>query len=238
MASKTLHAFIICWAGKEDNVEKIASSLVGVADEVTVIYSTQDESERNGSGTWIQVPNDWFYGKKFQRTLEMSKADVTLQIQGDVSCSDWKHLIERCRLAYETMPGLGVWAPEVNGTWWDTEAVTIHPHAGKQLISVSNTDGIIWSFSRPVYERLSQLEYGMNNFGWGVEVFAIAHAYTNNMLVVRDTATEVVHPLGTGYAKDEAYRQMLAFMDQCTPQELVMHLLVLGYGCQRREKRP
>jgi hypothetical protein len=236
---KTLHAFIICWTGKEDNVEAIARSIVGVADQVTVIYSTQDESERSGSGEWVQVPNEWFYGRKFRRTLELSTADITLQIQGDVSCSDWKTLIERCRHVYETTPALGVWAPEVNYTWWDTEAVGIlHVDAEKQLTSVSNTDGIIWSFSGPVRERLSQLGYDMNNLGWGMECAAIAHAYTNNMLVVRDMTTQVVHPVGTGYSRDEANRQMDAFLAQLTPQEIVMHRLAWEYGCQRRQLRP
>jgi uncharacterized membrane protein len=235
---KTLHAFIICWAGKEENVETIARSIVGVADRVTVIYSTQDESERNGSGEWVQVPNEWFYGRKFRRTLELSTADITLQIQGDVSCGDWKTLIERCRHVYETTPAVGIWAPEVDYTWWDTEAVGIHRDVEKQLTYVSNTDGIIWSFSKSVRERLSQFTYEMNNFGWGVECAAIAHAYANNMLVLRDMTTAVVHPVGCGYGRVEASQQMATFLEQLTPQEAVMHRLVWDYGYKRRLLSP
>lgn len=231
---KTVHAFVICWPGKEESAEIIASSLMGGDDRVTVIYSTADGSRRSGSGEWVQVPNDWFYGRKFRRSAELSAADITLQIQADVSCNDWRRLIDRCRHVHETLPDVGVWGPEVTYTPWDTWSIEIVRDLDKQLSFVVQTDGVCWSFSKPVLERLKELQYEMNNLGWGVEWAAALYAHTNSLMVVRDLSVEVFHPPGTGYSRGEADKQMAAFIGQLSPQEQVAYKLHNDFVAHKR----
>ncbi len=231
---KTLHTFIICWPGKEEYAEQISSHLVGGVDPVTVIYSTSDESVRNGSGTWVQVPNAWFYGRKFRRAAELSSADITLIIHADVSCTDWKRIVDRCKEIHEIVPSLGVWSPEVNFTPWDTPSVEISRDPENQLSFVTQTDGIVWSVSKPVLERLKELEYEENNLGWGIDWAAISFAYANNLLVARDLSVEVVHPRSTGYGYGDACGQMDRFLAQLSRQEQVACKLLSDFVAHKR----
>jgi hypothetical protein len=41
-----------------------------LVDRVTVIYSDRDNLEVSGAGQWLQVPDEWFYGRKFKAILD------------------------------------------------------------------------------------------------------------------------------------------------------------------------
>jgi len=89
------------------------------------------------------------------------------------------------------------------------------------LISVRQTDGIVWAMSERVIDRMRQADYSGNRLGWGIDGMAIAFAYANNMLVLRDTALLVDHPRGQGYGQEEATEQLMWFLNQMTPQEKI-----------------
>jgi hypothetical protein len=225
-----IHVFIISWKGMQARANTIASAVRDFADEVTVIYSNENDDVEEGDGHWVRVPNEWFYGRKFEECLRRHSGGVMFQIQADTSTEDWGKVVEQCREAYRAQRDLGVWAPNVDFNAWVTERVAIRQIGDAQAVAVANTDGVIWSLSEPVVRRLRELRYDMNNLGWGVEWAAIAYAMANNLLVLRDLSITIVHPQGSGYGRQAAGAQMEAFLSQLTAQEQVQ-LNVLRKYC-------
>ena len=54
-----------------------------------------------------------------------------------------------------------------------------------------------------------------------LDSMAIAFAYANNVLVLRDTSLLVQHPKGKGYGREDAAEQLASFLGQMTPQERI-----------------
>ncbi|MFW5431923.1 MAG: hypothetical protein ACKE5M_03265 [Methylophilaceae bacterium] len=225
----TLHISIICWDGKENCAELIASQVEGLTDYLTVIYSTKDGLIRSGTGAWIQVPDDWFYGKKFKKSLDLNKGDIHLQIQADAESKNWAQLVSRCKKVHLENKKIGIWAPEVNYTYWETEDVKISNYVDSTLIHVAQTDSTVWSFTKGICNKLHGLKYEKNNFGWGIDWAAITFAMSNDYLVLRDLSLEVSHIKGTGYHKMDSVMQMDMFLDQLTPQEKTMYELLINF---------
>jgi hypothetical protein len=216
-----IHAFVISWKGMQHRASRIADAVFEFADE--------DDSVETGSGHWIQVPNEWFYGRKFEECLRQHTSGVMLQIQADASSSDWGAVVEKCRETYRDQPNVGVWAPNVDFNAWVTERVSIRRVISAETVAVANTDGVLWSMSEAVVRRLSELAYDVNNMGWGVEWAAIAYSMANNLLVLRDLSITILHPKGSGYGRQAAGAQMDAFFAQLTVQESIQLDLLRKY---------
>ena len=111
MSSKFLFdIFIISCTGFHDNSRKIALELQNLPVHVTIVWSDQNIK---ASIDWpcraIQVPDDWYYGKKFQTCLEnVRDTEYMMIVQGDVSCTDWKKLIARAFNVFKNRPLVGV----------------------------------------------------------------------------------------------------------------------------------
>ncbi|HSW19865.1 MAG TPA: hypothetical protein VLJ86_21785 [Ramlibacter sp.] len=231
----TLHACVISWPGHEDHSREIAARLLGAVDQLTVIYSTRDEQPLpQGAGEWVQVPDAWWYGRKHRECLRLHDCDILLQIQADAQCEDWAALAARCRQAHVASPSLGVWAPDIDNSDWPTDVSAIARASDGRMSFVAGTDCIVWSLSAPVAQRVRTLDYECTNLGWGVDLAAIAYAYTHDLQVVKDSTVSVHHPAGRRYDSQEAERQMNVFLAQLTAQEAVVCQLMRAYMNQRR----
>lgn len=213
----------------EVNARTIAAALVNQADHVTIIYSNGSEQDETGPGTWVRVPDDWFYGRKFRECLRLHRGGIMLQIQADAESDDWPDVVRRCRNAHIEHENLGVWGPELHYTPWNTALVRTGTLGTTSLALVAQTDGIVWSISGKVLDRLKQLDYDCNNLGWGIDWLAIACARANNLLVVRDLSIKVRHPITTSYSRDLAGQQMQAFLAQMTAQESDQYVLLNSF---------
>jgi len=216
-----LHVNILAWVGQEEKARTIEEAVRPHADQISVVYSVPDNPP-DIPETWTTVDYECFFGCKFRHALDLHRAGVMLQIQADAHIDNWGHLISRCREAFDTVPDLGVWGPDVDYTMFTTDKVFISdfdPH--NSLISVRQTDGIVWAMSEPVIDRMRLADYTGNRLGWGIDSMAIAFAYANNMLVLRDTSLLVDHPQGKGYGREEAAKQLTWFLEQMTPQEKI-----------------
>ena len=222
MATGTpLHVNILAWVGFEEKARAIEEAVRPHADQVSVIYSVPDNPPEIPE-SWTTVDYECFFGCKFHKALELHSTGVMLQIQADAHIDDWGHLIRRCREAFDTVSDLGVWGPDVDYTMYTTEKVFISDFdPDNSLISVRQTDGIVWAMSDKVIDRMRQADYSGNRLGSGIDVMAIAFAYANNMLVLRDTSLLVDHPKGKGYSHEEAREQLLWFLNQMSPQEKI-----------------
>ena len=211
------HAFIICWPGKEAYAKKIAEEIINYVDFLTVIYSTKDDSSIQGAGNWHKVPDDWYYGKKFEEILKFFNEDLMIQIHADTEFYNWEFLIEECKTAFIT-DNIGIWAPDFNNTAWDLKSVLLKINKNS-IHDVCQTDCIIWALNKYVCNRLSQFNYSKNNIGWGIDWAAICFCYCNNFRVIRDSRIFVDHHLGSGYIHSEAFSEMKLFLNQMNDQE-------------------
>lgn len=211
------HAFIICWPGKEDYADSIARSVVNHVDLLTVIYSTKDDSDVQGAGTWLKVPDNHYYGLKFAEILKNFQEDIMIQIHADTDYHDWKNLI--CKLKQSFISeDIGVWAPDFDNTFWDLKSVIVNG-GSLNIWDVCQTDCIVWALSKRVCSNLIRYDYAKNNIGWGIDWAAICYCYCNNLRVIRDSSIVVSHHKGTGYGHVDAMFQMELFLGQMSVQE-------------------
>lgn len=219
--STPLHVNILAWVGHEEKARIIEEAITPHADQVSVIYSVPEHPPEIPA-TWTTVDYECFFGCKFHKALELHKEGVLLHIQADAHIDDWGHLVRRCREAFDTIPDLGVWGPDVDYTMFTTDKVFIQEFdPDRHLVSVRQTDGIVWALSEKVIDRMRQANYSGNRLGWGIDSMAIAYAYANNMLVLRDTSLLISHPKGKGYGREEAGKQLDWFLEQLSPQERI-----------------
>ena len=207
----------------EENARHIARAIEHKVDHLSVVYSNKAGTTETGAGHWVKVPDDWFYGRKFSECLRLHSGTIMLQIQADAASDSWHEVIDRCRQAYSLYDDLGVWAPDIDFTPWDMDRVKIARIPGTSFAAVLQTDGIVWSLSEPVIERMRRFDYEQNNLGWGIDWAAICYAFTHDLLVLRDTSICVTHPQGTSYDKPIASKQQTAFLSQMTLQEKIMY---------------
>ena len=226
-----IHCIIISWQNYSEKAKSIASKIATHVDKLSVVYSNALEEPEDGTGNWVQVPNDFFYGKKFQISLDLITDDeIMLLIQADADCNDWKGLANRCRALMESNSSIGVWAPEIHDTSWTTKRVKIAENNLQNISFVTQTDGIVFSFNKKVLDRLRKLKYDSNNLGWGIDWIAICYSYIHNMYVIRDNAVTVNHVAGSGYSSQEAAEQMNEFFTQMNPKEMVMYRLLASFS--------
>ena len=210
-----IHAVIISWEGQNDRALAIARALEGSVGKLTVIYSNTAGDRETGPGTWMQVPQSWYFGRKFAAALDLvTRSEIQLQIQADVSYDAWPALAEDCARAFAQHPRIGVWTPELSWTPWPTPVVEEGPLDDSGLIRVAQTDGVVWAIAPAVLDQLRPLDYEVNNLGWGIDWVAVSHARKLGLDVVRDPRHLVQHPEARGYHGGEAAQHMKGFLAQ------------------------
>lgn len=233
-----LHCIIISWGEYYANSAQISAAIADYVDGLTVIYSNESNSGQAGDGKWIRVPDDWFYGRKFERALkEVREDEAMLLIHADAHYDDWPGLAQACRSTLSSIAGVGVWAPAISETPWTEMRVNVAALEGSGLNFVAQTDGVVFAYSSSVLERLRILDYSMNNLGWGIDWIAICSSYVNNLFVVTDQSLTVEHAAGQGYLREDALAQMDVFLRQMTPQESLMYVILNSY-CHPKVARP
>ncbi|MFW2545256.1 glycosyltransferase [Primorskyibacter sp. 2E107] len=231
-----IHAVIISWEGQYEQALDIARQLEGAVDRMTVIYSNIAGTPETGPGTWVPVPQSWFFGRKFRAALNIvAPGEIQLQIQADVSYDDWPGLVRDCAAAFEAHPGVGVWAPDLTWTPYPTKDVAEGPLSGSDLMRVAQTDGVVWAFGPRIAERMRALDYERNNLGWGIDWVAIAYARQGGQHAVRDTKHCVTHPESRGYHGGVAAQHMKSFLAQL-PEAMQADILTLHARLQDRKK--
>jgi hypothetical protein len=226
-------AYIISWTGREEAARHIAERLVEHVDRLTVVYSNAAGTPASGPGIWQQVPDEYFYGKKFETSLLAFSGDVMLQVQADASIDDWGRLAARCRHVFSTRPALGVWSPDVDYSWWSLPVIDIAADADG-LHQVTLTDSVVWALSRDVCDRLRALDYDRNKYGWGIDIAAALFSHNHGLDVLLDTTVPVAHPSTTAYSEAEAEAAMADFFSGLTASEQRTFALLKAHHQLRR----
>jgi hypothetical protein len=232
----SLHAFVLCWPGREAAAHDIAGALAGTADHLTVLYKNDTGQDESGPGDWRRIPSERYYGWQFQESLRLNRGDIMLHVQADAIHSDWLNVARRCRQTFEANRGLGIWSPNVYHSWYIPELTQVSPPRPDGVADVTCTDGVVWALSSALVERLRRLDFSENNIGWGLGEAAAALAVTNDMGVVMDLELEVIHPKGSGYDRTKALAQAKSFSTQlsASQQAYISTILTLA---QLRDSR-
>ena len=240
MTSLAFHVVVVSWGTLDPKAAAIATALAPFADHVTVLNSTQptgpDAVAPDRPGRWITLPETAFFGPKFAAALDQTApSEAMLLIHADTDFNDWPRLIARCRWAFATWPNLGVWGPDFTNTPWRSDWVRLmalpdHP----EIISVAQTDGIIFALAPAVLDRLRPFDLIGNNLGWGIDWAAIGFALTTGRLVLRDLSLVVSHPASRSYQSTLAFDQMRRVLADLPVVERVQIRLLMDL-CERRK---
>lgn len=235
-----MSTFVISWAGMHDRAVSIAREIKEVSDVVEIVYSDPDPTFSIDSGiASIRRPNELFFGDKFAACVARSEHDLMLIIHADCEASDWKQVVARCREAYNSNQRIAVWAPLIQGSLFDIEAVKLGPLSNTPFWVVANTDSIVFSLNRRTVQRMRSARYDRNVYGWGISAMFSAFAFANKYFVVIDTSTQVSHPLTSGvsraYSEPSAQAMKQEFLRQLDGWETVQHTLLTSHiGNNRR----
>ncbi|MGR3622867.1 glycosyltransferase [Pseudophaeobacter sp.] len=225
--SHIIHVVIVSWDGYHRQAHQIAREIEPAADRLSVIYSNQAETPETGPGNWVQVPQSWFFGKKFRKSLDfLAPGETMLQIQADATSTDWAGLATACRHSLMDHPGIGIWSPDVHWTPWPSDIVGLGHLDGTRLLQVQQTDGIVWALTPEITDELRTLNYDRNNLGWGIDWAAICIAQDKQRIAVRDESQSVEHPESRGYNGGEASQHMKNFISQFPADRQTVFLLL------------
>lgn len=224
----SVQVVVLCWDKVLDNVMDITRSISAANYKKTVIYASNNPLPTVEGWDWVQVPADYYYAQQFAEAVRVATEDILLVIVGDISYEDWEGAIATCARRYDEHGQVGVWGATDPTSLWERPGVHISA-LGDRLDIVAQTDCSVWAMSRPIYERLKAADFSRNIYGWGIDWLAIAYGYSLGLLAVRDRRVVVQHPAGTGYNEKAARQQMLAFLEQMTPQEAVYYTMLTKY---------
>jgi hypothetical protein len=236
-----VHAIIYSWPKVHENAFAIASALVGHAARVSVVACTDAPLAHDPAVEVFLLDNNCYFGRQFEKTLDVFEGDVLLQIAADTTTASWGALAEQCAQRFQANPILGVWTPDIDGTTWPNERVMLYQTQDPTLIGVVQTDCIVWAMRRSIVEFLKTLDYSATPLGWGIDWAAIAHAHANKQRVVRDLGVKVHHRIGgSGYDRLEADRQRNLFLSSIPDEDKVqLYLLYALVGARAlAQQRP
>lgn len=233
-----MKTFIISWKGQHEKAKQIAESISNIDKNLTIVFSDPDQNfSFNNSFNVIRRPNDLFWEDKFKSCLDVAGDDGILVVHADCDCDNWELLVKRCNDVIHKHNDLGVWAPEIDGTPYDLSVSAIYKIKGSTLVLSALTDGIVFYISPYIINRMRQVNFGNNKFGWGIDQLFCSYAHINNKLVVIDTAAKVFHNSKiSGYDKNCALLDRNSFFKQFLSRELIEQKLLNTYVRYNRIK--
>lgn len=226
--------FVISWTGTHERAAVVADALLAGGHEVRIVFSDVDpDAAPVTEAETIRRPNALYWGDKFKACLDNTTAEHMLVIHADCETDDWSTLAAKCLATMRASGRIGVWTPMIAGTPYDLHLTRLADLDGTSLSVVSETDALVFCLSRPVRERMRNLDYEANIHGWGINSVFCAFCLSENHLAVVDRSVRVVHDQGTGYDPDLALRQRSAFLAEMTAREKIMFNLMrthVGYN--------
>jgi hypothetical protein len=234
---RDIHVCIVSWRGQHSRAAALARILTEAGVKHSIIFSGSDEGVYgNLDCQCVRRDDALYWSDKFVGCLEVcDPQDIMVVVHADCDCADWPELIKKCRAAFRTMPLLAVWSPRMKGTPWRLEKTRIERIAGTGCSRVAHTDGLVFALSPEIAERMRQVDYSANVYGWGIDWLFICTAYSQNRIVVVDETIQVQHRLSRGYSSSDAYCQRDVFIrDQFTSDEIVEYNKLLLHMQSRK----
>lgn len=159
----------------------------------------------------MNLPNI-FYSGLMNKAYELLKEKdyrwlmiVTSDIE--ISDSDASRLVERMKDISRSL-NVGLYQPSCR---WSRRGRALPQslcHYTGRLRKVNFQEGWFHMASREVLDGILPVDTSINRLGWGIDLALCHSARILRRLILVDDGVKVLHPRGTGYAKDEALAQM------------------------------
>jgi hypothetical protein len=226
-----VQVFIVSWKGMHGRAAGIERAVLDAGFATHVVYSDPDVNYNYpAAGEVTRLDDASYWAGKFHACVLACRANRMLVIHADTDCADWDRLVRRCVSTMMARPDIGVWAPRIEGAFFNLENAAIRGGREDGLVPVANTDGIVFCLARPEVERMAEADYARNTFGWGIAWLFCCSAYASGRLAVIDTVIEVRHLPGRGYDSGQALAQAMRFLvRQLRPRERVQFELLTRY---------
>lgn len=226
----SLQICIISWAGQHLAAVRIAHALQASRARVCIVYSDPDpETLLAAPCQTMRTDNALFWADKFSRSLALAGEGDLLIIHADCDCDDWLALVSRCLAGFSLSPTVQMWAPEVRGADYPLKVTTLMEVGGTSMHVSVYVEGLVFAIRQGVVQRMRQLDFRANIYGWGIDAVMAAHIYAGGNMALVDSSIQVRHAPGRGYPSDQALKQMQGFMSQMSVPEVVMYKLQLSH---------
>lgn len=215
---------VFSWKGQFERAVKLQEQLSPLLD--VVVINSDDDNTKAG---WIDIGNECYFSDQFRTALNLfdsSKYDALWHIQADASYDDWKPILDSAISTFNEY-NWGVYAPNVNDTFYVSERTDVYPLTEK-LTVVGTTDNTCWFVHKDFIDEMIERYYLMdsNILGWGWDLIICGLSHIKNRLVIRDYSYTVNHPASTGYLKDQAEQEMVEMFHKCDEklQEVIYNI--------------
>lgn len=231
-----IHILLFNWRGQYEKVlEKLNSfKAIKLLDnnynniKITVINSDDEYRRKNDTYPskdlydWIDIGEEAYFGDQFAKAVEVFEGDIMMHVQGDCSYNLWNGMIQDA-LRYHKKYKWGIYAPNVDYTWYNSERADIDALNNHQsskfqeenLKWVSSPDCTCWFIDKEIIEsyKASGFDMGKYKHGWGWDLLFPLFSYLLGHPVIRDYSHTVDHPISTNYDKSEGEREMAQMFD-------------------------
>ena len=225
---------IVSWQDMHHKAENIARSIDEIGIDVYVVHSDSSGDRKFGSGTWITVSNDYYWGMKFNTILRLADGyHACLIIQADVVCEDWIKVLHLFVSNLMQCSSLGLWTVDVNYSYYDFLSSSIY-RSSEVEYCVLITDGLVWGLSRSIMDSMKTLDYSDNKFGWGIEIAAAVFAILQARVAILDKSIHLEHPQGSAYPKKNAREDQARFLLQLPLLQRSIAKLIFGFIAFRK----
>lgn len=208
--------FIFNWRGQEEKTIKKVASLSSCGLNPVVINS---DDTLLGRREWVHLGEDAYFSDQFNKAMSMFTGEVLFHVQGDAEYEDWHGLVEDSACDFDRHRW-GVYAPNIIWTPHKSHLVD-GEDLGEGVREVSNTDCTCWFIHRDILAGMRPIDTSINKIGWGVDAIIARISSGKGRKVLRTYRHTVYHPYSSGYSRDEAIRQMEAYLESMTVDEAV-----------------
>lgn len=159
---------------------------------------------------WIQLDDSYYFTKQFNHAIQDFNGDFYFHIQGDVTTDVDFNQIEEYMIEVYEQSNFGVYAPNVDWTFWDQKSIIANTSIDHLKI-VRTTDCSFWCIHKDIieeYKKYIDIMEKHNKFGWSVDLLICSISYLKNRKVLRDYRYTVNHPKGTAYNTRDAEVEM------------------------------
>ena len=162
-----------------ENAFAIAAALTGHAARVSVVACTDEPLAHDPALEVFLLDNSCYFGRQFEKTIEVFDGDILLQIAADTTTASWGALAQQCAQRFQANPILGVWTPRHRRHHLAERAGDAlpdpGPHPDRRRADRLHRLGDA-KIDRGVSENTGLFATPL---GWGIDWAAIAHAHAN-----------------------------------------------------------
>jgi len=202
-----IQTFIFNWRNQyEHTVKKIEQ--LKIIGKTPIVINSDDEYKK---ADWHNIGEESYLTAQTLKAIELFDSDVMFIILADVSYDNWLPIYESAEKYFKKYK-LGIYAPNVDYTWYTSDRVDLDPFStsSKKIKVVADTDCLCWMIHKDIINEAKKrnIDFSPYKMGWSFDVVYSALSHMMKRPVLRDYNFTVKHPQGTNYDKGQAEFEM------------------------------